>query len=77
MGLTFLVISFGMPVAILAVAVLGALFSGGSDAELLDWRPTRSAERELELELSDVDQMLAAHNRDPRMRGEPSARSRT
>jgi hypothetical protein len=71
MGMTFLVVGLGMPAAILAVAVLGALLSDGSDAELLDWRPTRSAERELELEISDVDEMLAAHNRYRRMRGEP------
>jgi hypothetical protein len=33
-----------------------------SGAEVLDWKPTRSAEVEAELELDDVQQMLEAQN---------------
>ena len=35
------------------------------------WKPTRSPEREVELELGDVEQMLAAQNRHRRRRGAP------
>src|SRR5215212_6657898 len=41
-----------------------------SGAEVLDWKPTRSPEVEAELELDDVDQMLAAQNERRRARGE-------
>jgi hypothetical protein len=37
----------------------------------VDWRPTRSPEVEAELELDDVDQMLAAQNARRRASGRP------
>jgi hypothetical protein len=43
----------------------------GSGAEQLDWKPTRSVETEVELELDDIDQMLEAQNERRRRRGEP------
>src|SRR5436305_15046735 len=43
----------------------------GSGAEQLDWKPTRSIETEVELELDDIDQMLEAQNERRRRRGEP------
>jgi hypothetical protein len=40
-----------------------------SGAEVLDWKPTRSYEDEIELELEDVDQMLEAQNERRRRSG--------
>jgi len=37
----------------------------------VDWRPTRSPEVEVELELDDVDQMLEAQNARRRATGRP------
>jgi hypothetical protein len=66
----FLLIVLGTPLVILIVALLAALFHRGYE-DVLDWRPTRSPEREAELQESDVRQMLAAQNRYRRMRGAP------
>jgi len=41
----------------------------GSGAEQVDWRPTRSIEDEVQLELDDVDQMLEAQNERRRASG--------
>jgi hypothetical protein len=43
----------------------------GSGAEQVDWRPTRSYEDEVRLELEDVDQMLEAQNERRRASGRP------
>jgi hypothetical protein len=67
----FLVMVFGVPLAILVIAMLGAHFYRGGSDELLDWKPTRSPKREAELQLNEVHQMLAAQNRYRRLRGEP------
>ena len=67
----FLILVVGVPLLLILVAVLGAYFYAGGDAELLDWKPTRSPETEARLELSDIDQMLAAQNRYRRQRGAP------
>jgi hypothetical protein len=67
----FLVMALGVPVAMLVLAMLGAAFYRDGYAKLLDWRPTRSPQREAELQHDDVDQMLAAQNRYRRLRGAP------
>jgi hypothetical protein len=67
----FLVMVVGVPLGLLAIAVIAACFHRGGYAEILDWKPTRSPEREAELQLSDVAQMLAAQNRYRRQRGAP------
>ncbi|HKT83708.1 MAG TPA: hypothetical protein VJQ84_07705 [Solirubrobacterales bacterium] len=41
----------------------------GNNAELLDWKPTRSAELEVQNEIDDVQQMLEAQNEMRRRRG--------
>lgn len=41
----------------------------GSGAEQIDWKPTRSIEDEVQLELDDVDQMLEAQNERRRASG--------
>jgi hypothetical protein len=43
----------------------------GTGADVLDWKPTRSVETEVELELDDIDQMLEAQNERRRRRGLP------
>jgi hypothetical protein len=42
-----------------------------SGAEVLDWRPTRSMDDEVRLELEDIDQMLEAQNERRRRSGRP------
>lgn len=62
-------ITTGMVVFIVAVLVLLGHAYPGSGADLLDWKPTRDYETELELEQDDVAQMLAAQNEYRRKRG--------
>ena len=61
---------FGFIVALGILLALGKWYPG-SGAEQVDWRPTRSAEVEAELELDDVDQMLEAQNARRRASGRP------
>jgi hypothetical protein len=65
-----LIVLGGIGIVVLAL-VLVARFYPGSGADLLDWRPTRSYEAELELESEDVQQMIDAQNEYRRRRGEP------
>jgi hypothetical protein len=67
----FLAMVIGLPVVLVVVALIAGLCYRGGPEELLDWRPTRSPEREAELEHGDVHQMLAALNRYRRERGAP------
>ncbi len=55
---------------VIALLALGRFYPG-SGAEQLDWRPTRSAEQEVQNEIDDLDQMLEATNRRRRARGKP------
>jgi hypothetical protein len=43
----------------------------GSGADVLDWKPTRSIEAEIELEQDDVQQMIDAQNERRRRTGRP------
>jgi hypothetical protein len=56
---------------LLLVGVLFLLehFYSGNNAELLDWKPTRSPELEVQNEIDDVQQMLEAQNEMRRRRG--------
>jgi hypothetical protein len=67
----FLVMVLGVPLTIFVVAMLAGHFYRGGYEDVLDWKLTRSPEREAELELGDIDQMLAAQNRYRRRRGAP------
>jgi hypothetical protein len=67
------------PFALIMLAVVGGLlvaflllgrFYPGSGAQQLDWRPTRSAEVELQNEIDDEEQMFEAINARRRARGE-------
>jgi hypothetical protein len=69
--LYFFSMVLGFPLVLLALALLAGHFHRDGYAELLDWKPTRSPELEVELELGDIEQMLAAQNRHRRRRGAP------
>jgi hypothetical protein len=63
---------FGGLIAFFVVTVLLlGLFSKRSTRDILDWKPTRSPEVELQNELDDVAQMIAAQNELKRRRGAP------
>ncbi len=65
----YVLITLGMVAFIVAVLVLLARSYPGSGADLLDWKPTRDYETELQLEQDDVAQMIAAQNEYRRRRG--------
>ena len=67
----YVIVVLGLPLLIVAIAMLGGCFYRGGNDRLLDWKPTRSPRREAELQHSDTDQMLASLNRYRRMRGAP------
>jgi hypothetical protein len=71
MAQAFYLIVLGFPVTILVVALLAGLFHRGGCDDVLDWKPTRSPQREAELQLGEIDQMLAALNNYRRLRGAP------
>jgi hypothetical protein len=56
---------------LLLVGVLFVMehFYTGNNAELLDWKPTRAPEVEVQNEIDDVQQMLEAQNEMRRRRG--------
>jgi hypothetical protein len=59
-----------MLILFLLVLALGKWYPG-TGAEQLDWKPTRSYEDEVRLELEDIDQMLEAQNERRRRSGRP------
>jgi len=65
----YVLITLAMVAFIVAVLVLLARSYPGSGADLLDWKPTRDYETEIELEQDDVAQMIAAQNEYRRRRG--------
>lgn len=58
-----------MVLLIVGVLFLIEHFYTGNNAELLDWKPTRSPEVEAQNEVDDVQQMLEAQNEMRRRRG--------
>jgi hypothetical protein len=60
-----------MGVLLLGIFLAIGKWYPGSGADVLDWKPTRSYEDEIELELDDVDQMLEAQNERRRASGRP------
>jgi len=67
----FLGMVLGLPLVLLLVALIAGHLYRDDAEELLDWRPTRSPEKEAQLHHGDVEQMLAALNRYRRLRGAP------
>ena len=66
---TFAVIMTVMVGGMLVFLILLGLFYPGNGARQLDWKPTRSAELEVQNEIDDLDQMLEAANARRRRRG--------
>ena len=66
----FILISLLAVGLIVVCLVLLARAYPGSGADLVDWKPTRSHEVEAQLEIDDVQQMIAAQNEYRRRRGE-------
>jgi hypothetical protein len=66
----FAVIMLALVGGLLTALVLLGLFHPRSGADALRWQPTRSAEREVQNEIDDLDQMLEAANARRRRRGE-------
>jgi hypothetical protein len=67
---------FGIAMFVMLVVLIGIFLAigkwyPGSGAEQLDWKPTRSYEDEIRLELEDVDQMVEAQNERRRASGRP------
>ncbi len=54
---------------LVGVLLVVGRFYPGSNAELIDWHPTRSADVEAQNEIDDVRQMLEAQNEMRRRRG--------
>src|SRR6478609_7094856 len=59
----------GLVGGLLVALILLGLFYPGSGADQVRWRPTRSVELEVQNEIDDLDQMLAAANAKRRARG--------
>ncbi len=68
-----IIVAGGLGLLIVVLLLIGWLYPG-SGADVLDWKPTRSAETEAQNEIDDVAQMIAAQNEMRRRRG---ARERT
>ena len=64
----FVVVSFGLLIG--ALMAIGRWYPG-SGAEQLDWKPIRSHEDEVRLELEDIDQMIEVQNARRRRKGRP------
>ena len=65
-----LIVLGGIGIVVLVLVLIGRFYPG-TGADILDWRPTRSYETEIELEMQDVEQMIEAQNQYRRRRGEP------
>lgn len=63
-----LVVILGLA-GLVGVFLLIGRYYPGSGADVLDWKPTRSYEDEVRLELEDIDQMLEAQNERRRRSG--------
>lgn len=70
-------IMLGIVGGLLVGLILLGLFHPRTGADALNWRPTRSAEAEVQNEIDDLDQMLEAANARRRRRGEPELTEET
>ena len=65
-----IVVLAGLVVLALVFLAIGKWYPG-TGADQLDWKPARSYEDEIRLEMEDVDQMLEAQNERRRRSGRP------
>lgn len=72
----FVLLTLASLLVIVGVLVLIDHYYQGSTADLVDWKPTRSAEVEAQNEIDDVQQMLDAQNEMRRRRGAPEVDER-
>jgi hypothetical protein len=56
---------------LIGILVVVGRYYPGSDADLIDWKPTRSPEVEAQNEIDDIRQMMEAQNEMRRRRGAP------
>jgi hypothetical protein len=56
---------------LIGILVVVGYYYPGSDADLIDWKPTRSPEVEAQNEIDDIRQMMEAQNEMRRRRGAP------
>jgi hypothetical protein len=64
-------ITLGMIAVVVGVLVLIDHYSQRSSTDIVDWKPTRSPELEVQNEVDDVRQMVEAQNEMRRRRGVP------
>ncbi len=67
----FVLATVAMLAFLIGVLVVVGRFYPGSDADLIDWKPTRSPEVEAQNEIDDIRQMIEAQNEMRRRRGAP------
>jgi hypothetical protein len=66
----FIPLTFGLFILLVLVMMgLARAFQGTSASQILDWKPTRDYETEIQLEQDDVTQMLEAQNEMRRKKG--------
>ena len=70
--MAFVFVSLGLVVFLVVVLLVVGHFYKGSDADLVDWYPTRSPEVEAQNEIDDVRQMVEAQNEMRARRGAPA-----
>jgi hypothetical protein len=68
----FVLGTVGLVLFFAGVLVVVGHFYDGSDADLVDWHPTRSPEVEVQNEIDDVRQMVEAQNEMRSRRGAPA-----
>lgn len=61
MSIFTIIVIAGFAGMLIFILLLG-LFHPKSGADILDWKPTRSAELEVQNDIDDLDQMIAAQN---------------
>jgi hypothetical protein len=68
----FIFVSLGLILFLVGVLLVVGRFYRGSDADLVDWHPTRSPAVEAQNEIDDVRQMVEAQNEMRARRGAPA-----
>jgi hypothetical protein len=69
--MAFILGTVGFLLFLVGVLVLVGHYYPGTNAELVDWKPTRSPEVEVQNEIDDIRQMMEAQNEMRRRRGAP------
>jgi hypothetical protein len=67
----FILGTLGVLAFMIGVLVLVGHYYPGSSADLVDWKPTRPPEVEVQNEVDDIRQMMEAQNEMRRRRGVP------